>query len=372
VVATAYSFSSADYGSGDSGSGERHHCGFSLMDSRRPFRPARRTPKPLVRGPQTALVTGPAGEEIHTNEHGQVKVQFHWDRESKADDTSSCWIRVAQSWAGRRWGALFLPRIGQEVIVDFIEGDPDRPIVAGGVYNGDAPPPHALPDNKTVSGIRTNSSRGGNGFNEIRFEDKADAEQIFLHAQKDLESRTRNDTVEWVGNDRHLIVTRDQLEKVGGDLHLTVQGDHNEKIGGALSRNIATELHVKAGTSAAIAAGTEIHLKAGMNVVIEAGVSLTLKAGGAFIVIGPAGVVVSGTPVMINNGGSAGSGSGAVPEAPQQPREATDGKSGEVDQRAKATAASEDETQSLKPSPVADMMRSASENATPFHERVEA
>jgi type VI secretion system secreted protein VgrG len=372
VVATNYSFASAGYSSGQGDLSDQHQCSFSLMESRRPFRPARQTPRPVVRGPQTALVTGPAGEEIHTNEHGQVKVQFHWDRDSRADDNSSCWIRVAQNWAGRRWGAMFLPRVGQEVIVDFIEGDPDRPIITGRVYNGDAPPPHALPDNKTVSGIRTSSSKGSNGYNEIRFEDKSGAEQVFVHAQKDFESRTKNDAVEWVGSDRHLIVIKDQLEKVGGDLHLTVQGDRNEKIGGALSQTIATELHVKTGLSAAVAAGTEIHLKAGMNMVIEAGVSLTLKAGGAFIVIGPTGVTVSGIPVMINSGGSAGSGAGAAPEAPQQPREAADGEPGEADRRAEATAAAEDETQTLKPHPVADMMRSASEYAAPFHERVEA
>lgn len=373
VIGTDYAFSSADYeSSGESRGGVQHRCGFSLMESRRPFRPVRHTPKPVVRGPQTALVTGPAGEEIHTNEHGQVKVQFHWDRDSQADDSGSCWIRVAQNWAGRRWGAMFLPRVGQEVIVDFIEGDPDRPIVTGGVYNGDAPPPHALPENKTVSGIKSSSSKGGNGFNEVRFDDKADAELIFLHAQKNMESRTKNDTVEWVGNDRHLIVAKDQLEKVGGDLHLTVQGDRNDKIGGALSQNIATELHVKAGMSAAIAAGTEIHLKAGMSAVIEAGMSLTLKAGGAFITIGPAGVTVSGTPVMINSGGSAGSGSGAAPEAPAQPREAINGEAGEIDKRAKGTKAAEHETQSLKSHPAADMMRRASDNAAPFHAPLEA
>src|SRR4029079_8090696 len=130
-------------------------------------------------------VTGPAGEEIHTDEHGRIKVQFHWDRLGKSDEKSSCWIRVSQGWAGSAWGAVFLPRIGHEVVVDFVEGDPDRPLVVGSVYHGTNVPPHALPGEKTKTTVKSNTSSGGGGSNELRFEDKKGSEEIFLHGQKD-------------------------------------------------------------------------------------------------------------------------------------------------------------------------------------------
>ncbi|TGN99633.1 hypothetical protein PN36_35405, partial [Candidatus Thiomargarita nelsonii] len=145
------------------------------------------------------IVVGPKGEEIYTNEHGQVKVQFHWDRVGKMDEKSSCWIRVSQLWAGRSWGAMYIPRIGQEVIVDFIEGDPDRPIITGRVYHGTNKPPYPLPAEKTKSTIKSDSSKGGGGFNEIRFEDKKGKEQIFIHAEKDHDLRVKNDRREYIG-----------------------------------------------------------------------------------------------------------------------------------------------------------------------------
>jgi type VI secretion system secreted protein VgrG len=159
---------------------------FQVIPADVPFRPPLVTPKPAVRGVQTAFVVGPAGDEIYTDEHGRVKVHFHWDREGASDDHDSCWIRVAQISAGSAWGAVFLPRIGHEVVVDFIEGDPDRPLVVGSVYHGTNVPPYKLPDDKTKSTIKTNSSTGGGGFNEIRFEDKKSSEEFFMHAQKDL------------------------------------------------------------------------------------------------------------------------------------------------------------------------------------------
>ncbi|MGB5600568.1 MAG: type VI secretion system tip protein VgrG, partial [Thiothrix litoralis] len=159
---------------------------FTGIDSKTPFRPARITPKPHIRGPQTAIVVGPAGEEIYTDEHGRVKLQFHWDRYGKSDENSSCWVRVSQVWAGKNWGAMHIPRIGQEVIVEFLEGDPDHPIITGRVYNGEQIPPYGLPANKTQSGIKSRSSQGGSGanFNEIRMEDKKGAEQLYIHAEK--------------------------------------------------------------------------------------------------------------------------------------------------------------------------------------------
>lgn len=304
------------------GVGSSYNCAFKAISSRQPFRAQRMAPKPVVQGPQTALVTGPAGDEIYTDKFGRVKVQFHWDREGKRDENASCWIRVSQNWAGKRWGAMFLPRIGQEVIVDFLEGDPDRPIITGRVYNSDAMPPYTLPDEMTKSTIKTYSSKGGDGFNELRFEDKKDSEQIFIHAQRNQDNRVKKDSLEWIGQDRHLIVTRDQMEKVDGDKHLTVKGDQNEKVAGTVSLKVAADLQQKVGAKHAVDAGQEIHLKAGTNLVIECGTSLTLKVGGNFVNLNAGGVYIQGTMVYINSGGAAGTGSGCSPAAPTAPQEA--------------------------------------------------
>jgi type VI secretion system secreted protein VgrG len=156
-----------------------------------PFRPGQRTPKPIIQGSQTAFVVGPAGEEIFTDKFGRVKVQFHWDRDGKSDADSSCWTRVAQTWAGNLWGGMAIPRIGMEVIVDFIEGDPDQPIIRGCVYNPAAMPPYTLPDEKTKMTLKSDSSKDKDGFNELRFEDKKDSEQIFIHGEKDLDVRIK-------------------------------------------------------------------------------------------------------------------------------------------------------------------------------------
>jgi type VI secretion system secreted protein VgrG len=286
------------------------------------FRPLRKTPKPIIRGSQTAFVVGPPGEEIFTDKYGRVKVQFNWDRESEGNGSSSCWVRVAQSWASNKWGSMFIPRIGMEVVVHFLEGDPDQPIITGCVYNPQTMPPYLLPDEKTKSTVKSNSSKGGGGFNEFRFEDKKGSEQIFLHAEKDQDIRVKNDTKEIVGRDRHLITERDQFEKVKKDKHLRVMGNHNEKVDSAISIQAGTDFEEKAGTKFAVDAGTEIHLKSGTSMTLESGVSLTLKVGGNFININPGGVFISGTMVMINSGGAAGSGSGSSPEAPKDPLEA--------------------------------------------------
>lgn len=287
-----------------------------------PFRPLPVTPKPRVYGSQTAHVVGPAGEEIFTDKYGRVKVQFHWDRDGKYDANSSCWVRVAQSWAGNKWGMVFIPRVGMEVVVHFVEGDLDQPIITGCVYNPGAMPPYTLPDEKTKSTIKTDSSKGGGGFNELRFEDKKGSEQIFIHAEKNQDIRVKNDCMEYIGNDRHLMVKNDQFEKIDKDIHLTVGGNVNQKIGDTLSINAQSDIHEKAGQNMALDAGMAVHIKAGMTAVIEAGTSLTLKVGGNFININPGGVFISGTMVMINSGGAAGSGGGCNPEAPKDAKEA--------------------------------------------------
>ena len=167
------------------------------------FRPLRATHKPVMQGSQTAIVVGPPGEEIYTDEYGRIKVQFHWDRVGKKDDKSSCWIRVSQPWAGPGWGAITIPRIGHEVVVDFLEGDPDRPLITGSVYNGINKPPYPLPDEKTKSTLKSDSSQGSGGFNEIRFEDKKGSEEIFVHGQKDYNTVIENNTTHTTVKNAH-------------------------------------------------------------------------------------------------------------------------------------------------------------------------
>jgi type VI secretion system secreted protein VgrG len=196
-----------------------------------PFRPPRVTPKPVVPGSQTATVSGPKGQEIFTDKYGRVKVLFHWDREGKDDGSCSCWLRVATPWAGRKWGMVHIPRIGQEVIVDFLEGDPDRPIVVGSVYNADQMPPYPLPENKTQSGIKSNSSIGGQGSNEIRFEDKKGHEDIYVHAQRTLNTMVESSESRAVGGSRQTVIYHGEQLIVKDDGRATViQKGHEELI----------------------------------------------------------------------------------------------------------------------------------------------
>ncbi len=316
----------SDYESGAT-EDSSYRCSFTAQDAAAPFRTPRQTPKPLVSGIQTAVVTGPSGEEIYTDEYGRIKVQFHWDRYGKKDENTTCWMRVATSWAGQNWGMISIPRIGQEVVVAFLEGDPDQPVVVGSVYNAIQMPPYSLPSEKTKSTMQSRSSKGGakSNFNELRFEDKKGSEQLFLHAEKDMDVRVKNDAREIVKKDRHLIVDGKQMELVKGDKHAHVKGKHVEKVDGDVSLTVGGKRHEKVGTVESVEAGMELHLKAGMKVIIEAGVQLSLKAGGGFIDIGPAGVTIQGTLVLINSGGAAGAGTAASPESPEDPDEADDG-----------------------------------------------
>ena len=207
---------------GSEGAGKLYLGEYVLLDAKQPYRAPRSTPKPVVQGPQTAMVVGPKGEEIYTDEYGRVKVQFHWDREGQRNESSSCWIRVSQVWADKQWGAIHIPRIGQEVIVDFLEGDPDQPIITGRVYNGANLPPYALPDNQTQSGIKSRSSKGAGAanFNEIRFEDKKGEEEVYVHAEKDMNVVVENSSTMKVGFDKK--------EPGGSDhRHLQQPNDHD-------------------------------------------------------------------------------------------------------------------------------------------------
>jgi type VI secretion system secreted protein VgrG len=312
-------------------SGAHYSNQFVCIPHAVPFRPARVTPRPIIQGSQTAVVVGKAGEEIWTDKYGRVKVQFHWDREGKWNENSSCWVRVAQNWAGKRWGAMFIPRIGHEVIVDFLEGDPDQPIITGRVYNAEEMPPYELPKEQTKSALKSNSSKGGGGFNEIRLEDAKGKEQIFIHAEHDMDERVKHDSREWVGNDRHLIVKANQVELVEAEKHGHVKGNHLEKIDGNMSLQVGGKTDEKIGTIWAVESGQEIHLKAGMKVIIESGVQISLKGPGGFVDISPAGVTIQGAMVLINSGGAAGTGSGSSPQDPKDPKDADDAKPGAVD-----------------------------------------
>jgi type VI secretion system secreted protein VgrG len=330
-VLTEVQHMASSAGSYTSGGGESTYSNhFTCIDAETPYRPTRVTPKPFVQGPQTAVVVGPSGEEIYVDKYGRVKVQFFWDREGKKDQNSSCWVRVSQPWAGKGWGGIYIPRINQEVIVSFLEGDPDRPIITGRVYNADQTVPYDLPDNGTRSTMKSSSSKGGaaSKFNEVRFEDKAGDEQLFLHAQKDMDVYVVNDSRENVGNNQSIIIGQDRMESVGNDDNIKVSMNRNESVGQNQSLKIGQNDYVKTGMNYAYEAGMNVYIKGGMNVTIEATADLTLKCGGSFIALSPATVAISGPMVMINSGGAAGAGSPPQTTDPKAPDKADDGSKG--------------------------------------------
>ncbi len=355
---------------------------FRAIPASVPFRPPRRSVKPRIHGTQTAVVVGKSGEEIWTDKYGRVTVQFYWDREGVADEKSSCWIRVAQGWAGKQWGVIHIPRIGQEVVVSFLEGDPDRPLITGSVYNADQIVPYALPGEQTKSTLKSNSSKGGGGFNEIRIEDKKGSEQVFVHGEKDLDVRIKNDRREAIGNDRHLIVERDKLEQIKRDSHTDITRDHIEKIGrdhhleidgkeaikitGSHSLSVTGDVIEEFTGNHSSVVTQNLYLK-GMQVVIEALMGLTLKVGPNFITLDPAaGIAISGVPlVLINSGGAALSGTPGTlvsPLSPTDPNPADDAQAGsKTDPTAGSTKQAQMPLQNISPA-----KKSAASNA-PTH-----
>ncbi len=276
------------------------------------YRPPARTPRPVMQGTQTAFVVGPKGEEIYTDKYGRVKVQFHWDRDNKNDANSACWIRVAKDSAGNKYGSMYIPRIGQEVIVDFIGGDPDQPIITGSVYNAEQMPHYELPKYKTLSYIKTRTSPDdGQGFNELRFEDKKGKEQVFIHSQKRGDIRIKSSFYETCGGNRQERIGVRSDNKPGGNLAITVGGNHdlhvkedqyslidgvvNEAVGGDVLEDYQGDQKTK------VANGRELSAR---SIKLEATQSITLKVGGNFIVIDPSGITIKGMLVKINSGGS--------------------------------------------------------------------
>ncbi|AQZ95374.1 type IV secretion protein Rhs [Halopseudomonas phragmitis] len=288
--------------------GYRNHFTATPWDSA--WRPALNHPKPKVLGQQTAVVTGPEGEEIHCDNEGRVKVQFHWDREGQADANTSCWLRVASSWAGNGWGAVTIPRVGMEVLVSFLEGDPDQPLVSGCLYNSAHPVPYELPEHKTRSLFKSLSSPGGNGFNELRIEDKAGQEQIFIHAQRDWDQDIEHDQKIRVGHERHERIEANRYSENLAEEHHTTHADRKTEIKADDHLTVASSQHVKLGQGQFIDSGREIHYYAGDKVVIEAGIELTARGGGSFLKLDPSGVTLNGPGIRINSGGAAGRGSG--------------------------------------------------------------
>ena len=348
--------------------GETYSNHFVCIPASVPYRPLRITPKPFVQGPQPALVVGKSGEEIWVDKYGRVIVQFYWDRLGEKNENSSCWIRVSQPWAGGNWGAMWIPRIGQEVLVSFLEGDPDRPVITGRVYNEDQMPPYTLPDYQTRSTFMSRSSKGGgsSNYNELRFEDLKGEEQIFMNAEKDMDLRVENDSREYIGANRHLIVTANQQEKINADKHVQVVGSHFEKITGNMSLQVTgnqmesvtgnkslsvtgnqnesitgnVSLSVTGGQNDSVTMGyamtaMSIHLTANAGIVIECPAGITLKSGASSVDVSPGGVFITGTPMAFINSGSMPAmtmdptaGNPDSPEAPKDPDTADDGSKG--------------------------------------------
>lgn len=301
VTQATYTLTADSYEPGQPQSAEEFSVAIEAIDAQTHFRPERSTPKPVVQGAQTAMVVGKAGEEIYTDKYGRVKVQFHWDRYGKQDEKSSCWIRVSQLWAGKSWGGIHIPRIGQEVIVSFLEGDPDQPIITGRVYNGDSMPPYALPANATQSGIKSRSSKGGGeaNFNEIRFEDLKGSELLTLHAEKDQAISVENDESHTVGHDRQKSITHDETTKVGHDRTETVGNNEtitigvnrsetvgaNEKIGIGANRTITVGVNESASVGSMrthnVGINESINVGAAQEITVGAGQTITVGAGQA-------------------------------------------------------------------------------------------
>lgn len=305
VTQTSYEIVGDTYASGGASTPMTFACSFSAICHEHNFRPLPITVKPTVQGPQTAMVVGRAGEEIWTDQYGRVKVQFHWDRLGKDDEKSSCWVRVSQSWAGKGWGTIFIPRIGMEVIVSFLEGDPDRPLVTGCVYNSDAMPPYALPGNQTRTTLKSNTSKGGEGFNELRFEDKKDSEEIFIQAEKDFNRVVKNNDTLKVGfekkdeGNQSISIYNDQKLDVGGNQTVDIKGDQKITVSKTIVIEATTSIELKVGGSSILIEPGKITIKA-PQIQVTAEATMALKAGATLDIKADGITTVAGALVKVN------------------------------------------------------------------------
>jgi type VI secretion system secreted protein VgrG len=255
ILSANYDLEFSDYEAMPEGARTGYRCNFVAMSSQQQFRPRRATPKPFVQGPQTAMVVGPAGDEIYTDKFGRVKVQFHWDRYGKKDQNSSCWIRVSHPWAGKGWGSVATPRIGQEVIVDFLEGDPDQPIITGRVYNAECQPPFGFPAGAVLSGIKSNTHKGA-GFNELSMDDTAGKEKITIHGQYDMNSTIEHDQTSTIHNNRTDKVDVDDSETVGNNQTFSVGVNQTGKVGANQSLTVGANRTLSVGANQDITVGS--------------------------------------------------------------------------------------------------------------------
>lgn len=327
IVGITHSATDRSYTSDEDDSAARYSNTFACVPADIHFRPRRAHEKPRMAGPQSAMVVGPSGEEIFTDEFGRIKVQFIWDREGKQDENSSCYLRVVQSWAGHEWGASFIPRIGHEVIVDFLNGDPDRPLVTGSVYNGRNKPPF---DSKTQSGVKTRSTKGGDPshFNELRFDDKKDAEQIFLHAEKNFDVEVENDQTESIQNNQTITVDNDRTKTVKNNENSTIENDRNKTVNNNQSETIAKNKTVDVGESHTETIGKDMKISVGNDltesvdgqyaesvtkeyglkakaITMQADDEITLKTGSAKIVMKSNGdITISGANINVKGSGN--------------------------------------------------------------------
>jgi type VI secretion system secreted protein VgrG len=352
VTSSIFDMEFSGYEANDDQVDTQYTCRFDAVPKSVTFQPERQTLPPMVNGPQTATVVGPSGDEIHTDKYGRVKVQFHWDRVGTKNEHSSLFVRVSQPWAGKGFGFIALPRIGDEVVVDFLEGNPDRPLITGRVYNGDNMPPYELPAHATVSGVKTQSSKGGSlsTFNELRFDDMKGSEYIWFQAEKDYHQLVKHDAFESIQNDLFKEITKNAAHKVGEnmslqvgkvakvaiteDTHLKIGGDLNTKVTGAVSVDSTGKMAIKSAAAVAMTAGAGMDLKAtaalnigagatlhlkGLSVVIDGGPQLCIMAGGSFITLDSSGVTIQGAMTKINSGGAPGNANAAAAASPTAP-----------------------------------------------------
>jgi type VI secretion system secreted protein VgrG len=309
TTAVTYEFDNGDYGTAGQGSGDGDFSGaFRAIDAAIPFRPARITPKPIIHGVQTAIVVGPSGEEIHTDAHGRVKVHFHWDRYDSGDENSSCWIRVSQSNAGKGWGSMITPRIGQEVIIEYLEGDPDRPIITGRVYNADQKPPYGAASGVT-SGLKSNTHKGS-GYNEMSLDDTAGKEKMTIHGQYDQSTTVGHDQANTIGNNRTTDVAVDDKETVGSNQKISIGANRELSVGGNSKTSVTgKEETTIGGKSSLTVGGKRTEMIGGSHTVINPKMSITsassymLVAGSKLTGSSPKVNLLAGSQFLANSGG---------------------------------------------------------------------